>query len=120
MRAEMLDSILQELNAVSPAVDASAIISFDGLVMASSISSELEEERLAAMAAAMLSLGERATSELNRGDMQQMVIKGAEGFIVLTAATDDAVLVVLTQSAARIGLTMLDIKRSVKDVKDLL
>ncbi len=120
MRAEMLDSVLQELNAVSPAVEASAIISFDGLVMASSIPSEMEEERLAAMAAAMLSLGDRATSELNRGEMQQMLIRGNSGFIILTLATDDAVLVVLTQSAAKIGLTMLDIKRSIKDVKDLL
>lgn len=120
MRAEMLDSVLQELNAVSPSVEASAIISFDGLVMASLIPSEMEEERLAAMAAAMLSLGDRATSELNRGDMQQMLIRGNNGFIILTQATDDAVLVVLTQPAAKVGLTLLDIKRSIKDVKDLL
>lgn len=120
MRAEMLDSILTELNAVSPSVDASAILSYDGLVMATALPAGMEEDRLSAMAAAMLSLGERALAELSRGSMEQMVVKGTEGLIILHRATDDALLLVLARADVRLGITLLDIKRSTKDIKDLL
>lgn len=120
MRAELLDSILNELNAASPGIEASAIISYDGLMMATAVPAGTEEERLSAMAAAMLSLCERALSELDRGQMRQLIIDGSDGLIVLTRAGEDALLLVLTRSNARLGLTLLDIKRSIKDIKDLL
>ncbi len=116
----MLNSILKELNSLSPSIEASAIVSLDGLVMASHFPANVDEDRLAAMSAAMLSLAERAASELDRGDVQQIFVRGTKGYIILTHAGDDAVLTVTTASDAKLGLVLLDVKRSVKDVIDLL
>ncbi|MGV6857462.1 MAG: roadblock/LC7 domain-containing protein [bacterium] len=120
MRVEMLNSILENLNSVSPSVEASAIISIDGLVMASRFPNSVDDDRLAAMSAAMLSLAEKAADELERGNVQQIFVRGEKGYIILTHAGEDAVLTVMTRPDAKLGLVLLDIKRSVKDVCDLL
>ena len=55
MRADMLNSILSELNGTSADIEASGIISTDGLMMAAQLPAGLDEDRVGAMSAAMLS-----------------------------------------------------------------
>ena len=45
MRADMLNSILSELNGTSADIEASAVISTDGLIMASQLPQSLDEDR---------------------------------------------------------------------------
>ena len=58
-RTDQMIERLRDLQASSPAVEAAAVVSVDGLSMASSMPANVEEDRVAAMSAAMLSLGER-------------------------------------------------------------
>ncbi len=51
---------LRELQASSPDIEASAIVSVDGLTIASALPQGVEEDRVSAMSAAMLSLGEKS------------------------------------------------------------
>jgi predicted regulator of Ras-like GTPase activity (Roadblock/LC7/MglB family) len=62
---------LREMQAASPEIEASAVVSVDGLIMASALPNEVEEDRVSAMSAAMLSLGERIAGELGRGGLQK-------------------------------------------------
>jgi predicted regulator of Ras-like GTPase activity (Roadblock/LC7/MglB family) len=75
----------RNIQAASPDIDASAVVSVDGLIMASSLPAEVEEDRVSAMSAAMLSLGERIASELGRGGLEQVYIRGGSGYVLLTA-----------------------------------
>ena len=59
MRADMLTSILAELNGSSADIEASAVVSTDGLMMAALLPSTMDEDRVGAMSAALLSLGDR-------------------------------------------------------------
>ncbi|RKZ78178.1 MAG: hypothetical protein DRR19_26865 [Candidatus Parabeggiatoa sp. nov. 1] len=120
MREEMLKSILSELNGTSADIQASAAISTDGLVMASILSSEMDEDRIGAMAAAMLSLGERTSYELGRGNLEQVLIKGDNGYVLMTHAGPDTVVCVVTQSSAKLGLVFLDIKRAAESIKSIM
>jgi hypothetical protein len=88
--------------------------------MASSLPSGVDEDRISAMSAAMLSLGDRIASELNRGILEQVYIKGSDGIIVLMAVGDEAVLTVLARAQAKLGLIFLDMKRAVEDLVRLL
>jgi hypothetical protein len=108
---------LQDLQAASPDVEASAVVSVDGLTMASALPSEVEEDRVAAMSAAMLSLGERISSELGRGNLDQVYIRGATGYIILMAVAQRAVLTVLARERAKLGLLFLDMRRTAKDLE---
>jgi predicted regulator of Ras-like GTPase activity (Roadblock/LC7/MglB family) len=120
MRAEILRSILNDLNNLSAEVKASAIISTDGLVMSSVLTEEIDEDRLGAMSAAMLSLGDQAAKELGRGELEQVIIKGKGGYILLIHAGHEAVLAVMTSQTAKLGLYFLEVKRSAKKISNIV
>src|SRR3990172_2156351 len=82
-RTDLMVARLRDLQASSPDVEASAVVSVDGLTMASALPGDVEEDRVSAMSAAMLSLGERIASELGRGKLDQGYIKGQTGYVIL-------------------------------------
>jgi len=55
------------------------------------------------MSAAMLSLGERIASELGRGALEQVYIRGGKGFVILTAVGEEAVLTALARGRQNLG-----------------
>jgi len=119
-RTERLVRRLQELQMNTPDVEATAIVSVDGLAMASSLPGGIEEDRVAAMSAAMLSLGERIASELGRGMLDEVYVKGEHGYVVLRAIGEEAVLTVLARQQTKLGLLFLDMRRASEDMTIIL
>ena len=119
-RTEMMVDRLRDLQAGTPDVEASAVVSVDGLIMASSLPGGADEDRISAMSAAMLSLGDRIAEELKRGTLQRVYIEGSDGIIVLMAIGEEAVLTVLARSKAKLGLIFLDMRRAAEDIERLL
>ena len=120
MRANMLTAILNELNGTSADIEASAVISTDGLMMAALLPAAMDEDRVGAMSAAMLSLGDRTAKELARGNLEQVLIKGNKGYILMTGAGEESVLTVLAKPNAKLGLIFLDVKRAAEGVTKLI
>lgn len=120
MRSEMLNSILSDLNGSSADIEASAVLSTDGLMMASLLPAGMDEDRVGAMSAAMLSLGDRTAEELARGALEQVLIKGNNGYILMTHAGNDAVVTVLAKPNARLGLIFLDVKRAAENIAKII
>src|SRR5512142_2241089 len=119
-RTQLMVDRLRELQASSPDIEASAIVSVDGLTIASALPQGVEEDRVSAMSAAMLSLGERIASELGRGSLAQVYIKGEQGYVVLMSIGEDAVLTALAREQAKLGLIFLDMRRATEDFKKLI
>ncbi|MEJ2388383.1 MAG: roadblock/LC7 domain-containing protein [Chromatiaceae bacterium] len=120
MRADMLDSILTELNGTSADIEASGVISTDGLMMASQLPAGMDEDRVGAMSAAMLSLGDRTAQELARGSLEQVLVKGQTGYVLMTHAGNEAVVTVLAKPNAKLGLIFLDVKRAAENISSLI
>ena len=119
-RTEMMVDRLRDLQASTPSIEASAVVSVDGLIMASALPADADEDRISAMSAAMLSLGDRIAQELNRGNLERVYISGSTGIIVLMSVGEEAVLTVLARSEAKLGLIFLDAKRAAEDLARLL
>ncbi|MGB9777180.1 MAG: roadblock/LC7 domain-containing protein [Anaerolineae bacterium] len=119
-RAEKLVERLQELQRNTPDVEASALVSVDGLTIASALPAGVEEDRVSAMSAAMLSLGERIAGELGRGGLDQVYVKGAGGYVLLAAVGTEAVLTVMARSTAKLGLVFLEMRRAAEDLERML
>jgi predicted regulator of Ras-like GTPase activity (Roadblock/LC7/MglB family) len=119
-RTERMIARLKDLQASTPDVEASAIVSVDGLIMASALPPDVEEDRVSAMSAAMLSLGERIAGELGRGVLDQVYVRGANGYVILTAVGEEAVLTVLARKDAKLGLVFLDMRRAAEDLNRLI
>ncbi len=115
-RGEQMVERLRAMQAAVPEIEAAALVSVDGLSIASALPAETEEDRVAAMSAAMLSLGERIAAELNRGHLEQVYIRGDNGYVVLTAVGEEAVLAVLARANAKLGLVFLEARRAAEDL----
>ncbi len=115
-RTQRMGERLRGLRASSPDIEASAVVSVDGLTIASDLPANVEEDRVSAMSAAMLSLGERIAGELSRGSLDQVYIHGGGGYVLLMSAGNDAVLTALARKDAKLGLVFLDLKRAAQDI----
>lgn len=120
MRDDLLTAVLTDLNGSSTDIEASAVISADGLMMASLLPPGFEEDRIGAMSAAILALGGRTAQELERGQLEQVLIKGDSGYVLLTQAGLDAVLAVMTRATARLGLIFLDVRRAAEKLAKVI
>ncbi len=118
-RVEQMTDRLRDLQQTE-GVEASAVVSLDGLTMASVLPTGVEEDRVSAMSAAMLSLGERIAGELRRGGLEQVYIRGAEGHVLVMAVGEEAVLTTLAREDAKLGLVLLDMRRAAEDLAKLL
>lgn len=119
-RSQLIVEHLRDMQASSPDIEASAVVSVDGLTIASALPQSVEEDRVAAMSAAMLSLGERIASELGRGALEQVYIKGSNGYVLVMSVGADAVLTALARENAKLGLILLDMRRAVDGLSKLI
>jgi predicted regulator of Ras-like GTPase activity (Roadblock/LC7/MglB family) len=117
IKKEKLTQILEDLEGTTPDIEASAVVSVDGLMIASALPRDVEEDRVAAMSAAMLSLGERTAKELARGELDQVYVKGSSGYVLLMAVGEEAVLTALVKEEAKLGLVFLDLKRAAGELQ---
>jgi predicted regulator of Ras-like GTPase activity (Roadblock/LC7/MglB family) len=115
-----LDALLNELMRRVPELEAAAVVTADGLPMSSALPPGMDEDRVAAMSAALLSLGERAAEGLGRGELSQVHIQGEFGGVWLLAAGDDAVLVGVSAADAKAGLVLFELRRATAAVSTAL
>lgn len=119
-RTEALNRTLRSLLSGTPDLDAAALISEDGLMIASALPQHIEEGRVAGMSSTLLSLGTRAAIELERGNLEQVLIRGTQGYAVMMNAASGTMLLVLASRAAKLGLIFLDMDRAVKEIAKIL
>ena len=119
-RSQLMVDRLRELQFSSPDIEASAVVSVDGLTIASALPPDAEEDRVSAMSAAMLGLGEKITKELGKGHLEQVYIKGDNGYVIIMSIGEDAVLTSLARDHAKLGLIFLDMRRAAEDLAKYL
>jgi len=111
-RSSRLAAALDDFIRSSVDVEAAAVVSFDGLPMASALPDGMDEDRLGAMSAALLSLGEQAAIGLGRGQLNQVFVEGDHGFVFLMSARDQAVLAAIASRSAKIGFMLFEMRRA--------
>lgn len=119
-RLDSLNRVLKNLQSESPGVEASALISEDGLMIASALPQDLDETRVGGMSATLLNLGTRAATELRRGSVREVIVRGELGCAVMISAGRGAVLLVLATESTPLGLIFFDMREALKSIKEIL
>lgn len=119
-RLDSLNKVLKNLQSESPGVEASALISEDGLMIASALPQDLDETRVGGMSATLLNLGTRAATELRRGEVREVIVRGDLGCAVMISAGRGAVLLVLATESTPLGLIFFDMREALKAIKNIL
>jgi uncharacterized protein len=119
-RSQLMVERLKDLQARTADIEGSLVVSVDGLSIASGLPQDIKEERVAAMSAAMLSLGDRITQELGRGELDQIYIKGTGGFVLLRSVGEEAVLTALARRESKIGLLLFEMRCACEALAQLI
>ncbi len=119
-RTERIQDVLRGLRSASPDIIGASVVSIDGFVIASVLPSEIDEELVSGMAAAMLGVGERISAELMGSNMEQTYVRSEKGYVVLNAVGGDSVLVVLTTKEAKLGLVFIELKRRCAELAKII
>lgn len=119
-REERLAAVLDGLIQGDSDIQAAALVSLDGFTMAAALPAGMQPDRVGAMSAAILGLGERAAAELGRGHLSQVFIEGEDGYVLLVAAGSRAVLTVMASAQAKLGLVLYDMKMAAAQVAEIL
>jgi predicted regulator of Ras-like GTPase activity (Roadblock/LC7/MglB family) len=119
-RGDTLEGVLNELQGSIPEIEACAIVSVEGLPIVSALPTDVDEAKVAAMTAAMLTLGEKAAIELGKGNLEQVNIKGIEGWLLVIQAGMNACLTVSTTAGAKLGMVFLEMKRAAEKVSGMI
>ena len=120
VNSQLLIDRMELMRQAAPDIEAAAVVSLDGLIMASALPEGFSEDRVSAMSAAMLSLGEQISKELARGPLEQLYTKGTDGYVILMAVGSEAVLTVLIKPEAKLGILLLEIRRTADDLLKIL
>ena len=115
-----LDIILNNFERNVPHVQATAVVSTDGLVIASRLPTDVEEDRIGAMGAAILSISTRSGRELERGEMVRVLVEGAEGYILIRSVGEYAILVALVEKDVRLGLLFYEANKCIQQLSEVL
>lgn len=115
-----IQRVLKSLGDGTPGVEASAIVSVQGLPIVSAMPKGVDDSIIAAMSAAILGVSERAVNELARGRLQQILIQGDEGYVILKRAGDDALLAVMARSDSNLGMIFIVMKGMAQKISLLL
>jgi predicted regulator of Ras-like GTPase activity (Roadblock/LC7/MglB family) len=118
-KVEKMNTILQELRTNIADVEAAVLLSSDAMALASNIGGDLDEDQISAMSASVLSLGERAARELRRGVLDQVYIKGDLGYLLVMNCGPNAILAVLVNPQAKLGVLFMETKRTADELAQL-
>lgn len=119
-RVDALNHVLRSLQTGTPDIEGAALISEDGLVIASALPQHVDEMRVAGMSSTLLSLGSRAAMELSRGNLNQVLVRGEEGYAIMLNAGSGTLLLALTTKASKLGLVFLDMGRAAEEIAKIL
>lgn len=115
-----IQKVLKSMDDGTPGVEASAIVSVQGLPIVSAMPKGVDDSIIAAMSAAILGVSERATRELARGKLQQILIQGDEGYVILKRAGEDALLAVMARTDSNLGMIFIVMKGVAQKISLLL
>ena len=115
-----INSVLKSLNSVSEHIEASSVMSRDGISVASVLSEGVDPNRLGAMCASLLSLGDTTAKELDRGKVKKLLLEGENGYILIIHIGNKAVLGIVTRPNANLGMVFVEAKKTALQILNIL
>ncbi len=110
--------ILKRLNSISSEIEASSVMTRDGITLASVLRDDIDEDRLGAMCASLLSLGDKTSSELERGKLKQVLIEGESGCVLMVQIGRQAVLAVISKPTSKLGMVFNEARKIAREIEE--
>jgi len=117
---DKLNEVLDQFEKSIPSVEATALFDMDGLVIASRLKGGVDDQRIGAMAAAILSISSRSGDELERGQIQRVLVEGENGSMVIMSVGTEIVLVALVGKQVKLGILFYECRRCIANIMEIM
>ncbi|MFB6180483.1 MAG: roadblock/LC7 domain-containing protein [Candidatus Nanohalobium sp.] len=118
-KTEKLMEPLEDLESLS-SVQGAAVVRRDGLLIASNLEGDIDDDQVGAMTASIVGSGETASESLRMGDVAEVTVESEDGKLIATGAGGQGIVAVLTDQDVNMGLIKVEIKDAVNKVKQVL
>ena len=115
-----LNNAVQAFVTETSHVQGAALVTPDGLPIAGALPEGLEDARTAAMAAALITIGDRVGEELQHGPIQHMIIEGTQSYSILSLCGSEALFWVLASLEVKQGILLIEIRRIVEEMTRII
>ena len=115
----LLNDLLRDFESITP-VKISAVVSRDGLIIASLIDLDDNEDYLAGLAADITMLGEKTMEELLNSKVKKLIIESEKGSIILIPAGKEAIVFTLVQNIKNLGIILYNLNKLAKKIENIL
>lgn len=116
-KREKISLVLQKLK-TSGDIEGAAVITRDGLVIASDMSSDIDADTLAAMSATMTGAAETVIQELKKSSPERVIVESKNTKLITIGAGSNAILVCVVKSNAKLGIVLLDMKKASSNISE--
>ena len=116
---DRVNEILKGLSKTNEDIVGAAIVSNEGLILAGEIPKNMDEDVASAAFAALVSIAERVSQQLEFGSLTQLLMLSESGGALICSGRR-ASLVLLIKPDANLGLILIDITDVMGEIKDIL
>src|ERR1051326_6239548 len=116
---ESLEKVLQGLNTIGD-VEGSAIISRDGLIIASTLPANFDKETFSAMCATMVGAAETASLDINKGVPERVVVETRGMKLLAIGAGNEMLLVTITAPQSNLGLVVSEASKAASQITKVM
>ncbi|MHA1409666.1 MAG: roadblock/LC7 domain-containing protein [Candidatus Odinarchaeia archaeon] len=119
IKREKIMQLLKELEEKTD-LEATAVVTKEGMRLACSVSAEMDADIFSAAAAAMVNLGSMTIRRLRQGNLKEIIIKGNEGYTIVTEADETTMIVAAGRQSFRLGYYLGVLKKYASDIAKIL
>jgi predicted regulator of Ras-like GTPase activity (Roadblock/LC7/MglB family) len=120
-RSEVLTETLEGLLQDSSDIHGAVVVGADGLVLSSNLPmGGHDASRVGAEGAALVGLSKRALGSLKCGDFQVAILQGRDGWVIVSSAGSQAMVLGLTNAGVNLGMALLEMRDIAADVADTM
>jgi len=120
MENEKIEQILAGITRQSANIQAAVLITRDGLPLVACLKDDVDPGTLGAVSASLLSLAKRNLQDMKKGILQQVIIQGSGGFILLVGVGENAVLSISSELDSGLGILLREVRKAAEQISRLI
>lgn len=120
-RHEQIVTTLERLSvSIGSDMIGAVAVSIDGLVLAAQMASDINAERVGAVAATMVGVARRVSNELKIGLAEEVILKSQQGMFVVLPAGDQGLVAVNVRQGSNLGMVRLETRDAAASIGRVL
>ncbi len=120
-RSEQINSILEQLVSNNGNdINGAALISSDGILISSRMSTDVNADRMGAIAATMMGVTTRVVNDLKIGKANEAIVNAESGYLLVMPVATQMILAIILRQHANLGMIRIEARETGRAIAELM